>query len=378
MGFQFGILNTIETHTGTVCLILIVLFLVIFEYITEAVELLEEAAPSAHEMIQKVFKELMIMGLVSLIIVMFGTTRYALQPGTYEIVTAVDCMHILLFYAALIFVLHAFLLVQLSTHLAVQYEKCHYEDVQSIIDSVKKEGKIYKISKFAHTYFPDFSTRWKVEFKVFNKFFHETYYLPHNFAFSDYLVGCFEKYSLSLLNVGPLAWFSVIIMAILNMTRVEAMKAMHLECTTDRGNSNVVRRQLAASSTGTIIDEHCADFDIHVFLISGLFLVIFVFIVMWITRFYELRLLRRAGMMCTEDAIGILKKTVQIEMKRQSSWQSDVGDLESGTVIPSSRFVKPPLAMQTNSNLRKLSKYELKRNICLLRSEELAVKRSHQ
>ena len=291
MGFQFGEVTAISSDTGTVCIIAIVLFLVLFEYVTDAVELLEEGSPATYHMIQKVFKELMIMGLVSFLIVMFETTKYASSASA--VVLAVDYCHILLFFVALYFILHAFLLIRLSAYLSLQYENIHFTNIKTILEEY---NEIKNKSCFNTEYFRWSSTSRKIEFKVMSHFFRECFLLPPQFGFSDYLSGCFQKYALQLLNIGPTTWGFVIILAVVNFARVKMMEASDLLCkaavesssSNSTASTTTTHRRLSGSAVFVITPE-CADSSVKVFLCAGCILVCLVLILFFFSRVYELR-----------------------------------------------------------------------------------------
>ena len=280
MGFQFAAIYGMNTETGTIGMIAVIVFLILFEYMVDCVEILEEYAPATYEMVQCVFKELMIMGIVSFLIVMFETTSYA-QNAT-EMVLAIDYCHILLFYVALFFVFHAFLLIRLMGYLGKQYDKFHYTDIKSILSQADGSTLSAKLSSRLKLLFAS-NYRRTVEFKVLSTFFHQAFRLPYDFQFSDYLKGSFENYALRLLNISPLTWALLIILCLINLGRVEILKisGIHNKCTKSRS--------LGAASSASEINPLCADYDIEVFLVFGALLALLSFILYFISRQYELR-----------------------------------------------------------------------------------------
>eukprot|EP01041_Mallomonas_annulata_P002189 gene2189-4259_t len=370
MGFQFGAVYSISSATGTSSMIAIVVFLVFFEYVTDAVELLEEGSPATYKMIQKVFKELMIMGLVSFLIVMFDTTQYAEEA--HSVVLALDYCHILLFFVALYFVFQSFLLIRLSDYLAMQYEKFHFAEISAILSEYKSLN---------HTNFLKYDNlRRGIEFKTLGIFFHQSFKLPYDFGFSDYLTVCFEKYALRLLDIGPFTWASVIILALINYGRVIAMKNMDLRsddsCTLSRSGShdvvdtshNTTARYLA--STGLDIDPHCADFDLKVFLTGGAMLTGFVIILLIVSRIYELRLLKKAG------AINLQACVVKLE--GEAKRLDDLKQIAETNMTVMTSATPDRRNSPVKIAVGKLSTMQLKRNIAILQQEETKKKKMIQ
>jgi len=169
MGFQFGSVNSLETRLGTVCLIVIVVFLVIFEYITKVVEYLKDENNSTYLMIQKIFKEWMIMGVVSFSISMFGAS-VTIGKGE-EVIETIDFVHMLLFFVALFFVVNAFILIHVAGNIAIEYKKFHHSELSKILTDIS-HSRTWTQNIFYHSLFlPGSHLRSVVEFKVFHIFF---------------------------------------------------------------------------------------------------------------------------------------------------------------------------------------------------------------
>ena len=77
MGFGFGIMSQIPADTGTISFIAVVSFLILFEYITSAIDYMQEYYEASYEMIKKVYKELMIMGIISFSVILYESTHKA-------------------------------------------------------------------------------------------------------------------------------------------------------------------------------------------------------------------------------------------------------------------------------------------------------------
>ena len=282
MGFQFGLINSINTETGTKCFIAIISFLIAFEYVIDIVQSLKAISPTSYQIIQKLFKELMIMGVVSFSTEMLGTSSS--YETHHDFVTAISVTHIVLFFMAIFYVLHAFLLILLSRTVASEYERYNETTIQQAASMILKKGNYLQEYLFRSKYLPGSHKREMAEFKIMEIYFQETYGLVHSFPFSEYLSGCFEKFSLSLLEIGPIGWLVVMLVAAINLARIKAMKDMDLRCTSAR------EEPVSSESTNSVyVDEECATFDLFVFLVGGFFISIMAIILLIVTRVYETR-----------------------------------------------------------------------------------------
>ena len=291
--FMFGHITLIDPVIGTVAMIFVVLFIIFFEYVVDLVNLIEEGSPSTFHMIQKVFKELMNMGLVSFIIVMFETSRYA--TSAENVVLAVDYSHILLFFTVIYYVLHAFILIRLSEYISIQYEQTHFRDIHDILEEFqfthnnKKKSFINKIR-----YLLGFHVYWKVEFRMLGMFFVKSFGLPEDFAFSDYLTTCFQQYVIKLLNIGPLTWMTVLVLVLINYIRLKVF-IDKFTCTDQYmmpgANATTLTSSITAgaSSHDLVIPISCADSSLHTYLVGGAALVVIMVGMLILSRIYELR-----------------------------------------------------------------------------------------
>ena len=190
MVFHFGIMKTIHPGVGTISFIAVVCFLIMFEYLTKFIDYMQDFYPSSYQMIQKIYKELMIMGIVSFSVLMVGASISA-----DNWIEAVDFAHILIFFTALFFVVHAFFLILLTASLSNTYQRIHNMKITDILSKIAQNkswwGKIL-YNRFA-VYIPGSRLRSYVEFKILYALFRDTYHLPLSFNFSGYLIGCHEK-----------------------------------------------------------------------------------------------------------------------------------------------------------------------------------------
>lgn len=69
--FTFGILGNIDSTAATVIFVITILFLTGFEFLTEGLEYVVRDNPIYNQMLQRIYKELMIMGFITFVIAMY-------------------------------------------------------------------------------------------------------------------------------------------------------------------------------------------------------------------------------------------------------------------------------------------------------------------
>ena len=207
VGFSFGEIPAIEIKKGVSAFILVVTFVVIFEIIMNTIDYLRDYYPSTYQAMQKLNKELMIMGTISFSILMIESLLDLEQHKDW--VVAIDHAHILLFFSAIFLVLHAGALIFDSMRLGTLYARFHNTLITTAIENIQKARKIFCLSKYVAL--PLVSKC--AEFKVQHNIFREGYGLPLKFDFSNYVTKCYEAYVLKLLDISPINWVAVMIMS---------------------------------------------------------------------------------------------------------------------------------------------------------------------
>jgi hypothetical protein len=76
MALQFGILSDIDIKLATYAFLATIVFLMLAEFLTGALEFAIEGNLVYNQMLQKIYKELMMMGLVGLLIGEFFVTYH--------------------------------------------------------------------------------------------------------------------------------------------------------------------------------------------------------------------------------------------------------------------------------------------------------------
>eukprot|EP01041_Mallomonas_annulata_P012985 gene12985-27405_t len=291
MGFQFGLMSSIPAGLGTISYIAVVLFLIAFEHFTEILDELEEEYNSAFHMIQTVYKELMIMGVVSFIIIMLETNKTLGSESVVHWLEAIDFAHISLFFAALFFVIHAIFLIILSISLGKEYRRLNVVSVHDIIKKLVNLRDLIQdstgFSRFYNKYISSIPLRNEVEFKVQYHLFKDAYCLPISFDFALYLKLCTEKYILQLLKIGIFNRFLLAVFALINYIRIVIMaRTQHSHCLEKQ---DTLHRYLSGS-VGLEFEDECVEFMLRTFTILGFVLILWSIALVLVTRYYEIRL----------------------------------------------------------------------------------------
>jgi hypothetical protein len=280
MGFEFGLANELDPKISLYSFLIVVCFLIFFGHASGVIEYFLEKSPVYNRILQTIYKELMIMGLVSFSVVMYEATAkigHDAESVQVKIITSIDFAHIILFFIAFFFVTLAFYLMALSLYYENRYHRLAGEDISNLISKVEEvyKSKFFKIL-FEWVYWPFSSTRNQIEFHLLNDLFHKTYLLSTNFDFAAYLSMSFGRYALKTINRSLLSWLVFLVILIINYCRIVA----GFSCSKD----SVI--------TDSILFEQisCEGYSVRMFLFSGVLLVIVFMILLSVSRLYKQRL----------------------------------------------------------------------------------------
>lgn len=297
MGFVFGQIDYLNATTTVVCFMMVIAFVVIVDYILGITEHLLADNPIYDKIFRILYKELMMMGLITFLVIMLE----ALYEGaTHEFYVSIDFAHILVFFQTLFFALFAILLIRMSFIYAKKYRQYSKHIVSDLISQYKK----YSITCFGRfllgrRYLPVLNVVRAAEYKILEKLFASHYYVPESFDFGSYLSGCFTRFALKAVNRSLVTWFVLAILFVLNFARLrtnlscarEGESAHRMLPILGEFNSAV---QLAGGSSATN-NEHgdslheCRVHSLRYFLLGGLALIVYTFILMVVSRTYKLR-----------------------------------------------------------------------------------------
>lgn len=301
MGFMFGLANELDPSISLYCFIGVVFFLICFDYITGVLEFFLEKSPLYNRMLQLIYKELMLMGLVSFVVIMYeaNASHASAETATDDlhnpnitehrflsaaageemsqqekIIISIDFAHILLFYITLFFVVHAFYLMGMSIFIEKRYHQLAAEDLDSLAERVEQNSKNpIKKFLFEFSYWPFSTLRSHVEFHLLRDFFQKTYLLSVNFDFAAYLSHSFGRYALKTINRSLFSWAVFLLVIVVNYCRIAAGFSCHG----------------VADTTDPLFHEiiNCDNYAIRLFLFSGVLLAGYFLILLFVSTHYR-------------------------------------------------------------------------------------------
>jgi hypothetical protein len=219
--FEFGIMSVISASMGTIGFLVVIIFLLMFDKFVHMLDDLKLNYSAAYEMIQTVFKELMIMGVVNFIIIMIDSS--ASVNGTEKSwMIALDYAHICFFFCALFYVLHAGFLILLSVYIAKKNILFNAYTTKQIISDINKHNKI---PSRMHKYFMLQELYDKVSFKIQYYIFRENYNIPMTFDYASYLNYCLVDYIIDILDLKFTTRVSLLFIVLLNYIRLLILEA---------------------------------------------------------------------------------------------------------------------------------------------------------
>jgi hypothetical protein len=216
-----------------------------------------------------------------------------------------------LFFVSIFFVAHGLYIIGLSLFSAKQYDIYHSTPISEILQRITTAQQTWKESLFDFRYLPFSSLRSVAEFKIIYALFRDTYWLPSNFDYGSYLSGCFERYSLRIVQIGKFSWAFMFFLGVLNYLRVKYFGPHAFNCkgfkTADgisHGGGHGVGG--AHSVSGNYSQEEpsheelggrygithaCADEHLQLFFACGLVVTLYVLAVYLVGRTYVIRYL---------------------------------------------------------------------------------------
>jgi hypothetical protein len=225
-GFEFGSVAHLDVQVTLISFISVILFIVVFDVGTGIMEYFLEGSKLYGKMIQMIYKELMLMGLVSFIVIITEaaqTTKLSHSAEGQAWFKAVDFSHILLFFVTFFFVAHAFYLMRASIVSGRKYKFDFAERITELIESIETVKKSrFQSYLYNFDFLPLSSVRDRVEFRLLHILFRDAYCLPEDFNFAYYLNGCYDRHALKTINRSFATWAILILLAVLNFIRISA------------------------------------------------------------------------------------------------------------------------------------------------------------
>lgn len=290
MGFEFGVIADLDFSITLYCFIAVVSFVILFEYIIGVMEYFLEGSHLYTHMIQMIYKELMLMGLVTFCVIMYeATPDGGITENEESWISAIDFSHVYLFFVTFFFVMHAFYLMFMSVWSSSTYRAMFTEKTKDLISAVETV-KASRWSSFLFNVkeFPLSSVRNRVEFSIIHALFLKTYLIPEDFDFPYYLHGCFDRFALRTINRSMFTWVVLLFIVLCNFIRIAIGWSCHVPAEEEEVEGE--RRALTDEEEGLGAGhDGCKEQLLYIFLGCGLSLIAYTLILTMVTRIYKLR-----------------------------------------------------------------------------------------
>jgi hypothetical protein len=283
MGFEVGQINTLDPFTGMITLFLVIVFILFFKWLTGILEYCVQGSLIYNRMIQKIYKELMQMGLISFTVICFEAQSGEKEGKIKEWTTSINFVHVLLFCLALFFVLHSLYLIAISFSISRHYLKFHGYNTLLLLQS-KNQMNWMQTILFDAVFLPELigsQLRKQMEYKLLHILFKDTFRgMPANFNFPIYLDKCFKRHVLNAVDISIMSWMVIAILSAINYIRVRFHGSFNC-----RSHAEISFVEAENSSTMA-----CEDHNIALFILMLFLIIIYFIIVLFTARLYELRL----------------------------------------------------------------------------------------
>ena len=285
------------------------------------------------QMLKRIYGELTIMGVMSFGIVMIEATGANSDPGVHSYIVGVDCAHYLLFFTVIFFVSHSFFLMYVSHRSAGEYLLQERMDAGELVASVNELNPLKRFI-FGLRFLPFSFERKACEYKILERIFKDTYWLPEEFDFAAYLTHAFEHHALRTMDIGLYNWLVLITLVVINYIRIvgnlgfncgagdaayaeKAINDLTGEESFHEDGSHGHHRALGGDSE-LVFDPQCTRFQLFLMLACLILLNIFAFGVLIMARYYELKLLARAGIKSAGDTFEFISMLSDHEDKKEA------------------------------------------------------------
>ena len=261
MGFEFGVITSLNFNITLYCFIAVVSFVILFEYLIGIMEYFLEGSHLYSHMIQMIYKELMLMGLVTFCVIMYeATPTGGISETEEDWINAIDFSHVYLFFVTFFFVMHAFYLMFMSVWSSSSYRSMFTEktvDLMAVLNKVKSNW--WDKFLFNVKALPLCSVRNRVEFSMIHSLFVKTYLLPVDFDFPYYLSGCFDRFALKTINRSMFTWIVLLVIVAFNFLRI----LVGLSCAVPSEEEAEERRRFLQETDESEVEDsghdHCKE-----------------------------------------------------------------------------------------------------------------------
>lgn len=279
MVFKFGVADYLNPDDTLIALIGLITFLITFEFLTGAIEYMLKHSQIYNQMLQKIYKELMINGFISFVLTIYQASHEKAAARAYNWYSILHFVDYLVFFVAIFFVLHSVYIMIVSIQATKLYEKYHILTVSDILVELNDvQTNIFSQLLFDMRYLPFSTIRSKVEFKIIYALFRDTYWLPNDFDYGMYLSNCFQHYSLKVINIGFSSWLIMMALGCLNYLRVlygneYTFNCPHTDSEYSSDQSHESHRYMEEAQTNSkphSEDHACIKKHVELFVVCGM------------------------------------------------------------------------------------------------------------
>lgn len=231
---------------------------------------------SYHLMLQRIYREIMMVGLAAFMWTILNATSTHLPGPAYRAFGFADiCSFIMAFFFCLQGVFIMIGSVR-QTRIWNEATTMTTKELQYSLSSLLKSSNALML----HPYFPYCRVRDQAEFRVFHSIFSSTYSIStkkHEFDFGMFLRMSHEDNILSIIEIGPEKWLLILLITIAPAMKIEFFESSckTLECKVTE--------------------------EIYICVFAGLLNSLLAVFVFFCGRYSELQLLKKAGVMAVSD-----------------------------------------------------------------------------
>jgi hypothetical protein len=284
----FGQALYVESSSGTIVFIGVLLFLLMFEGLVNVAET-ASIEYGYQELVHKLFREFMIMGIISFAtFAAFEAEDYS-EDKWFE---AFHFAHVVIFFIAIVFVFQAsflILLISSRNNTLLKFTANSSERLLNKYDRMMHQGGWqYHLFHYGPLLIPYPQLRENIEYKIIEDYFINVFNLPPEFNFGIYVTRLLKNYIISLVEVRPLNWLILSVFVALNFVKIVVIdKASGLQPHECQQGFSAKGRRLAGASLTT----ECVDYLLEYAITIQLILILFYVILLLISELYMRRLL---------------------------------------------------------------------------------------
>ena len=195
----FGIISDLQVSTATVVFLLFILFIVVLEFLVKQLEHWADKR-GLKALVEKMQKELMVMGVISFVIFMFEnfSDDPVIEDHTSGKFLSFEMAHVIVLFMAFGFVCQASFLVYFAQHHGKKYMNAMRQSVAKLNESVAALVPSSWDYRRFHQWSPLVpfvsQLRQDIEFRIIGRYFTRAHSLPAEFDFANYVNRLFMVY----------------------------------------------------------------------------------------------------------------------------------------------------------------------------------------